>query len=81
MKQDKIQKAYDKMLEGVDVKKVFQNMDSTHANEIRNRYYAISDNIDTLVETIALIPELKQDYQNAKMVKKYFDKISLGKYI
>lgn len=78
---DGIQEAYDKMLEGVDVKEIFKNMDTTHANEIKKRYYAIADNIDTLVETIALIPELKKDYQLAKAVKKAFDKISLGKYI
>ena len=87
VKTDKIQKAYDKMLEARSYKddmtpqEIIKNWDQKFANEVKNRYYDIADNIGTLVMLLAHETAFSKDYQNAKAALKAFNKMDLGKYI
>ena len=87
MQKDKIQEAYDKMLEArsykddMTPKEIIQNWDQKFAKEVKNRYQDIADNISTLVTLLAHETAFSKDYQNAKMALKYFNKMELGKYI
>jgi len=90
MKQDKIQEAYDKMLEMIEAKsykdnmslqEIIKNMDSKFAYELKEKYYAVSDNIGGLVALLAHEKALNDEYKNAKAVLYSFNKMNLGKYI
>jgi len=91
---DGIQKAYDNMLQAyykmlearsykddMSPQEIIKNWDQKFANEVKNRYYAVADNIGTLVTLLAHETAFSKDYQNAKAALKYFNKIDLGKYI
>ena len=87
MEQDKIQEAYNKMLEAKSYKddmspqEIIKNMDSKFATELKRKYYAVADNIGTLVTLLAHETAFSKDYQNAKAALKSFNKMDLGKYI
>jgi len=87
MEKDKIQEAYEKMLEAKGYKdnlspqEIIKNWDNKFANEVKQRYYAVADNIGALVILLAHETEFNKDYQNAKSALKYFNNMVLGKYI
>ena len=87
MIKDSIQEAYDKMLEARSYKdelspqEIIKNMDSKFANELKDRYYGVADNIGTLVTLLAYETAFSKDYNNAMTALKAFNKMNLGKYI
>jgi hypothetical protein len=59
--------------------------DRDTVNELKNRYYGVSDHLQSLVEALNSFNGqtgiFGDDLTNAKKALKAFDKISLGKYL
>jgi len=78
---DKIQEAYNKMLEGTNIKAAIKSMDRKKATELKRAYYSIADNVGNLNQLLSEVDELSEEFKYSKDVLYSFNKMNLGKYI
>ena len=67
------------------IRQMLQGADNKLVGEVKDRYYGVADNFSTFVRKLNSLNgetgEFSADLKNAKMALKWFEKLTIGKYL